>query len=200
MPTFRHQLTPVSNPAPAIIEIPGKELSGSAWVSCFPESADVEDLDEPFRSNVKRFLAALAAAGVSVSIASTYRPKERAYLMHYSAAIAHARIAPEKVPPMDGVRIEWVHPTVGASVKAAAEMTKAYKVVFPPALESNHTRRRAIDMRIDGIMGKSIAKADGTIVVIREHADTDSDLLMVGASYNVFKLLKDKPHWSDNGH
>ncbi len=120
--------------------------------------------------------------------------------MHYSAAIARKKIEPEKVPPMDGVMIEWVHPSKDASIRAAAAMAKAYDIVYPPALSSNHTRRRAIDMRISGIVGKSVTKADGTNVTIQKHSDTDSDLFSVGASYNVFKLVSDKPHWSDDGH
>lgn len=199
MATFRQQLTPVWNQTPAVVSIPAKELSGTAWVDCFPASTDVEDLVEPFRSNVKAFLAALATAGASVSIANTYRPKERAYLMHYCAAIARKTIAPEKVPPIGGVRIEWVHPTKDASISAAAAMARAYKIVFPPSLDSNHTRRRAIDMRIDGIVGKPVAKADGSLAVIRKHGDRESDLFAVGASYNVIKLVSDKPHWSDDG-
>jgi hypothetical protein len=72
--------------------------------------------------------------------------------------------------------------------------------VYTPALTSNHTRRRAIDMRISGVVGKSVEMADGTKVLIQKHSDTDSDLFAVGASYNVFKLTADKPHWSDDGH
>lgn len=200
MATFQRQLTPVWNRTPAAVSVPVKELSGPAWVQCFPASRDVEDLAEPFRSNVKSFRSALAAAGASVSIANTYRPKERAYLMHYSAAIARKEVTPEKVPAMDGVMIESVHPTKYASIRAAAAMARAYEIVYPPALISNHTRRCAIDMRISGVVGKSVAKADGTQVVIRKHAETDSDLFAVGASYNVFKLVSDKPHWSDDGH
>jgi hypothetical protein len=78
-------------------------------------------------------------------------------------------------------------------------MAKAYDIVYRPALSSNHTRRRAIDMRITGVVGKTVAKADGSQVVIQKHGDTDSDLFAVGASYNVFKLVSDKPHWSDDG-
>lgn len=120
--------------------------------------------------------------------------------MHYSAAIARKKIELEKVPPMDGVMIDWVHPTKEVSIRAAAAMAKAFDIVYPPALTSNHTRRCAIDMRISGIVGKSVTKADGTKIVIEKHSDTDSDLFAVGASYKVFKLVSDKPHWSDDGH
>lgn len=199
MATFRRQLTPPWNQTPATVSVPGKQPSGPAWCACFPTSTDVEELAEPFRSNVKRFLAALDAAGASVSIAATYRPRERAYLMHYSSAIARKEIAPQNVPPMDGVLIEWVHGSDEASVQAAAAMAKLYHIVFPPALNSNHTRRRAIDMQIDRVLGKSVAKADGSLISIRTHGPMKSDLFDVGASYNVFKLVSDKPHWSEDG-
>lgn len=101
---------------------------------------------------------------------------------------------------MSGVPIEWTHPTVIASIDAAAAMARAYDIVFPPSLNSNHTRRRAIDMRIDSILGKSVAKADGTLAMIRKHSPKDSDLFAVGATYQVFKLVSDVPHWSDDGH
>lgn len=200
MAMFRKQLTPIWDQTPAIVRIPAKELSGPEWVQCFPASRDIDDLAEPFRSNVKRFLAALAAGGASVTIENTYRPKERAYLMHYSAAIARKMVSPDKVPSMDGVMIEWKHPTKEASFKAAAAMARAFRIVYPPALSSNHILRRAIDMRITCAIGKSIRKADGSSVVVHKHNDTDSDLFAIGASYNVFKLIPDKPHWSDDGH
>lgn len=120
--------------------------------------------------------------------------------MHFSAAIARETIVPENVPPMDGVLIEWVHRSRDASVRAATLMAKAYKIVFPPALDSNHTRRLAIDMRIGDIVGKTVAKADGSTVVIRKHTDHESDVFDVGASYGVLKLISDKPHWSADGH
>lgn len=199
MATIRQQLTPVSDQTPAPVSVPARELSGRAWVGRFPSSADVEDLVEPFRGNVKRFLAALAAAGIAVDIAATYRPRERAYLMHYSYKIAHKLVAPEDVEHIPSVPIEWVHPSEAESIRAAAEMVRAYGIEFPPALESNHSRRRAIDMRLHGVLGKTVARADGEFVKIKKHTANDSDLYAVGASYNVHKLVSDKPHWSDDG-
>lgn len=176
-----------------------KELSGPNWVRRFPQSTSVDDLTEPFRSNVKRFLGALSAAGARVIIASTLRPRERAYLMHYSAAIVRRKILPERVPPMDGVSIEWVHPSAHASLSAAMAMASAYCIVHPPAIDSNHTRGRAIDMRIESILGKSVAMADGKLAKVCKHTDKDSDLFAIGATYNVIKLVPDIPHWSENG-
>ena len=51
-------------------------LSGPQWVSQFRESTSTDDLVDPFRGNVNRFLAALSTAGATVSIATTLRPPE----------------------------------------------------------------------------------------------------------------------------
>jgi hypothetical protein len=69
-------------------------LSGKDWVNKFPTSKSVADLDPTFGANVSKFLAALAAAGASVAINATYRPKERAYLMHYAFRIARQGLSP----------------------------------------------------------------------------------------------------------
>lgn len=57
------------------------EKSGRQWVSRFMPSRNVSDLREPFRTNVTSFLAALRAAGVTVTINTTLRPPQRSYLM-----------------------------------------------------------------------------------------------------------------------
>ena len=38
-------------------------LSGAQWVARFPTSAELSDLSEPFRGNVRKFFAATANAG-----------------------------------------------------------------------------------------------------------------------------------------
>lgn len=127
---------------------------------------------------------------------ATYRPRERAYLMHYSSKIRRGEISAKDVPEMAGVPIEWVHDTDDASVKAAKAMEKAFHIVYPPALISRHTERGAIDMNISGVIGKKVIGADKKEVEIK----TDDDLFAVGKGYGVIKLLDDEPHWSDNGH
>lgn len=84
-------------------------LSGPQWVDQSLESKSPDDLAEPFRSSVNRFLAGLKAAGASVSIACTLRPPERAYLMHYSFGIARQKLDPASVPAFAKVDIQWVH-------------------------------------------------------------------------------------------
>jgi D-alanyl-D-alanine dipeptidase len=193
--------TPAAPPGPqtalpAAAATPTKELSGASWVARFPTSKDISDLTPDFAAAVNKFIDAIKAAGGSVSVSATYRPKERAYLMHYSAAIAKGTVKAKDVPAMAGVNIEWDHGDDKESVKAAQAMASGYDIVYPPALESRHTAKAAIDMTITGIVGKSIVGADGKSVDIKK----ESDLYPVGAGYGVHKLLSDPPHWSDDGH
>jgi D-alanyl-D-alanine dipeptidase len=68
--------------------------------------------------------------------------------------------------------------------------------VFRPALSSNHTQGRAIDMTITNYVGRTVSDATGQRIVLR----SAQDLHGVGASYGVRKLASDPPHWSDDGH
>ena len=172
-----------------------KEKSGGHWVDRFPTSRSVDDLEEVFRGKVENFLEALADAKAVVEISATYRPPERAYLMHYSYLIAKGWIRPAKVPPMAGVEIDWVHDTYKQSRAAAVAMVNRYQTVHKPSLKSRHMERAAIDMTITRITGKSVKNAKGHKVNISQL----SDLYPVGRSYGVLKLITDPPHWSDNG-
>ena len=184
-------------------------LSGPLWVPRFPASTRIEDLAEPFRGNVRRFLAALRQAHASVAVADTLRRSERAYLMHFAFAIARESLDPRAVPPKPGVDIQWLHrdahgqPDVAASRAAAEQMVRGYGIVFKPVLGSRHTAGTAIDMTITWQNNLSIAGPDGTIVTIssapRDGAG-NTDLHRVGRSYNVIKLASDPPHWSADGH
>lgn len=171
------------------------KLSGRQWVSRFPTGTSTRDLAPGFRRNVETFIAAITAANGRVRISATYRPRERAYLMHYAAAIANGTIDAARVPAFAGVDIEWDHGSAQKTRAAAREMASAYGIVFPPALVSRHTERSAIDMTISNVKSKKIRNASGIEVLITR----DSDLHAVGASYGVRKLLSDPPHWSDDG-
>lgn len=180
----------------------GKKLSGADWETEFPTSSSVDDLVPAFKDRVSLFIAALKEGGAKVRIAATFRPKERAYLMHYCCKIGNGELSADKVPPMTGVNIEWVHrDTKGdidtATTRAAAcAMMQAYVIRYPAALDSRHTQRRAIDMTITGYRGKTIKDANSKDVEI---ADEDS-LYALGKTYGVMKLVSDQPHWSDDGH
>ena len=183
-------------------------LSGPAWVSQFPNSTDVDDLTPAFGDGVKKFIAAVRAGGATVAIANTLRPPERAYLMHFSFAIAREGLDPNSVPPRAGVDIQWVHPdapgipSAKASKDAAEAMVKKYGIVFKPALNSRHTEGNAIDMTIAWTGDLVIKKADGTSVTVTSapRDGGNGSLQKVGESYGVIKLPTDPPHWSTDGH
>ena len=182
--------------------------SGPEWVSKFPPSVAVDDLSEPFRTNVRRFLAALGAAHATAAIASTLRPPERAYLMHFSFAIASEGMDPATVPAMAGVNIDWVHrdgserPDLAASRAAARHMVDGYGIAFRPALRTRHSEGTAIDMTISWSGALTIAGADGVPVTIvsAPRSGGNTDLQAVGSGYGVLKLVTDPPHWSIDGH
>lgn len=182
-------------------------VSGADWVQQFPTSTDVEDLASPFRENVRAFLQALRDAGADVRISATYRPAERAYLMHYAFRIAREGLDPRQVPARAGVEIEWVHKKannqvdLSASKNAAEDMVLAYGIVYKPALNSQHTRRLAIDMTISWTGTLSIKNATGKTVEIKRspRSGQNADLVSVGQTYRVIKLVSDPPHWSSDG-
>jgi hypothetical protein len=188
----------------------GRELSGPIWVSRFPGSASPDDCIDPFKSSLKAFLAAIEDAGAQVRIASTFRPPERAFLMHWSWKIARNIVDPRDAETMPGVNIDWVHrntagaPDIPKSRSAASQMVSQYGIVSQPALTSRHTERRAVDMDIAWGGSLSIRKADGTVTEISTgpHSGMNADLIEVGADYGVTKaqFAGDPPHWSDDGH
>jgi len=197
----QHRLTPASDTTPVIVRIPERELSGAHWVSRFPGSNSTTDLISPFREKADAFISALRAAGASVVMIATYRPKERAYLMHYSSAVARGTIKAVDVPEMEGVGIEWTHSTDEESKSAAKAMANGYQIVFPPALVSRHTARAAMDISLSWTSDLNIIDNSGDTVEIKStpRNNMNKDLHEVGASYGVYKLVSDKPHWSDNG-
>lgn len=187
------------------------EPSGAAWVAQFPTSVSLDDLADPFRTNERAFLAALSAARARVSISATYRPPERAFLMHYCCLVAGYRdkagafhqIAPAAVPVMPGVDIDWTHGgDQGAAIAAAVAMRQAYGIAFPAALISRHTQRLAIDKTIawDGTL--VIADKSGGVHSIAEgpRSGMNPSLWKIGATFGVHKLASDPPHWSSDGH
>lgn len=194
--TVMAELTPKTDTTPAVADVPAKEKSGAQWVAKFPGTASLDDLEPDFKASATKFIGAIKAAGGTVSIAATYRPRERAYLMHYSSKISTGKITADQVPAMDSVNIDWVHSSADESKKAATAMVKGYGIVFPPALISRHTERAAVDMTIGGMVGKKIKDASDKDVDIKKL----SDLPAVGATYGVHKLVSDPPHWSDDGH
>jgi peptidoglycan hydrolase-like protein with peptidoglycan-binding domain len=177
-------------------------LSGPDWIKQFPASASIEDLSFPFRQYVKEFEAALQEAGAKIEITNTLRPPERAYLMHYCTRIANRSLRAEDASSMAGVGIEWVHYTNELSVWWADQMMTAYDIAFPPALRSNHTLGRAIDWYIEWQGTLRIKDLNGRTVEIGEPRNSfdNNKLWQVGATYGVYKLAADPPHWSLDGY
>lgn len=184
-----------------------RELSGAEWVKKYLGSSSTTALLDPFKSNVDNFISAIKVAGGNVSISATYRPEERAYLMHWSYKTAKGQVLPENVPAMDGVNIEWNHGGLEASKSAARDMVNAYgmqNLRTSPALNSRHTNKNAIDMNISWQGTLSILNGQGDMVKIDTlpRSGMNSKLIEVGSSYGVIKYHggdRDKPHWSDNG-
>jgi hypothetical protein len=200
------QLTPVADQTPAVAEI-HNELSGKQWVSRFPGTNEISDLEPTFQEGVKRFIAALKQAGAEYRPTSTYRPPERAYLMHWSWLIWHKDVDASDVPPMEGVYIEWVHSTPEESYQAAEDMVIAYgtkKLKIPPQTKSQHTKREAIDMVISWSGVLNIVNADGNLVEITTtpRNEMNSELHKVAETYGVIKYrggYDDPYHWSTTG-
>ena len=183
------------------------DLSGAAWfdknIYRYPTSKLPSELAQPFRGNFERFQKALTDAGASVTISVTYRSEERAYLMHYAYKIAHGTILAKDVPAQAGVRIKWVHATEAQSKAAAAAMVAKFGIAYPPAFPSNHSARTAVDMKVTWTGTLKIKDATGPTVEITTTTRTgagNTALHTVGATFGVFKLVGDAPHWSANGH
>jgi predicted chitinase len=187
--------------APAAPALATPEKSGPQWVTRFPTSRSIDDLAQPFSSNVAAFTGAMRAAGATARIAATYRPKERAYLMHWAWDIAKLGVDPADVPAMAGVDIDWVHASLNQSKSAARAMVTAYGIVSRPSLNSRHTERRAIDMTISWQGDLTIARSSGSQLTINTQPRNggNDQLRQVGREYGVIKLPSDPPHWSDDG-
>lgn len=192
------------------------EVSGAHWCARYPTSTAVTDLTDPFRANVSAFTAALRSASATVSIAATYRPKQRAYLMHWAWGIAKGLpanmcrpgdkpgvpIAPASVPPYPGIEIDWTHRGDLAKARAAAaEMVAGYGLRYCASLDGRHMQRRAVDMTIgwNGVL--AIRDKAGTLVKIASQPRNglNRELIALGKTFGVIKLISDPPHWSDDG-
>jgi hypothetical protein len=213
MTIAQHLLTPSSDQTPVTVEIPTKQLSGALWVSKFPTSTRLDEMNSAFATSVASFLSALKAAGASVDISATLRPAKRAFLMHWAWKIVNADADPLTIPECEGVDIQWGHLNEKGdycrekSVAAATAMVNGYgmrNLRVAPALTSRHIEGKAIDMTINWTGTLSIRDAMGRTVDISTEPKTgmNADLHAVGATYMVIKFKggdKDKPHWSTDG-
>lgn len=197
---FQLKFDNIYSPSPGPAPVDPKKLSGSHWVSKFPTSTSLSSLASPFKENVTRFIDCLRDNGATVVVSATRRPKERAYLMHYSFRIARDSLASTSVPTMTGVDIEWTHPSQSKTMEAAEAMVRGYDIVYEPALDSKHVDGLAIDMTISGLPrvlkwkenGKDVAEDIGT-----DSSGASNRLLhkVAWKYFQVRKLNSDPPHW-----
>jgi hypothetical protein len=188
-----------------------KSKSGSYWVTWANAhangSTDLDDLVDPFKSNVKDFIQALQDAGATVTVGETKRSDKRAYLFHWCWLIGLGKKKASDADEMVGVEIDWDHGNDQDSKDGAKEMIDGFGLAVPPAstnapaLNSNHIAGKAIDMNITWQGTIKIKKKDGTEVSVAYKADVNqnTDLHAVGDSYSVIKLTTDAPHWSVDG-
>lgn len=188
-----------------------KTPSGKYWVTWAnthaTKSDKVDDLTEPFKSNVKALIKALEDAGATIEIDTTKRSKKRAYLFHWAWKIYLKKCKPSDATAMTGVDIQWDHGNDTKSISGAKEMVTKFglavppKSTVPPSLNSNHIGGKAIDMSITWSGTIQVKKKNGTDVSVTFMSDVNKNtkLHQVGESYGVKKHKKDEPHWSHNG-
>ncbi len=186
--------------------------SGSYWVTWADghakNSESVDDLAEPFKTNVKAYIKALKDAGAKVEIDTTKRSDKRAYLFHWSWKISLDKCKASDAEKMIGVDIEWDHGNDAESKKGAEEMVSGFGLAIPPrsnqapALTSNHISGKAIDMTITWTGTIKVKNKTGVEVSVPFKANVDQNTVLhnVGATYGVKKLKNDAPHWSLTGH
>ena len=186
--------------------------SGHFWVTWANQNATasdkVDDLSEPFRSNVKAFIAALEKAGAKTEVTETRRSAKRAYLFHWCWKIALGKCKPSEATAMPGVDIQWDHGSEAASKKGAREMIDGFGLAVPPnsvvapATTSNHIEGKAVDMNVAWTGTIKVQDKTGKDISITFMSDPNANkpLHAVGATYGVEKLTSDAPHWSVDGH
>ena len=187
--------------------------SGAHWCAKFPGSDKLESCGEPFRKGLTQFVAALRKAGAQVTIANTFRPRERAYMMHWCWRITRENVDPRSIPAMAGIAINWCHRNSARDYQSHSSRTAAMAMVarfglqnlkVQPALDSRHSIGMAVDMSISWRGNLNISNDIDQIVSITTlpRNGMNSVLKDVGVGYGVIKFVggyKDVPHWSDDG-
>ncbi|MDF7777219.1 hypothetical protein P1X14_18310 [Sphingomonas sp. AOB5] len=180
-------------------------LSGASWWQAnqakYPNSDKIADLEKPFRDNVTKFIQAMKDGGASVTVAATRRNETRAKLMHYCWKVSKGQLAPDKVPAIPGVRIQWDHGNLAKSKKGAQEMSDLFGLAYEPSLTSLHIKGLAIDMTIGWTSTLKIKDATGKTqeLAAPRSGESNTKLHAIGAGYKVVKLVSDPPHWSVDG-
>jgi hypothetical protein len=176
---------------------PPQRLSGAHWCAQFPTSTNLDSLAEPFRSNLRRFIAMIESNGGNARVNATRRPRERAYLMHYSFRIARMGTNPGRVPAQSGLDIIWNHPR---AVEAAEQMVQGYGIVYEPALNSLHTLGQAVDMVVRGLPARirvMTAGGEQSFDIGNRPAEQNVALWRIADQhFSIKKSPSDWVHWS----
>jgi phosphatidylserine/phosphatidylglycerophosphate/cardiolipin synthase-like enzyme len=196
------QHTPSAGPLTHAISLTVVENSGPHWCDRFPPKTEVDELKEPFLSNVRNFLDAVEVAGLVPTIHSTYSPPERAYLMATAFGISKGA-DPQKIKEKHpNVRISWVHldaggqPDLVVSRQAAADMVAAYDIDIADAVyPSKHSHGAAIDMEIAVTNPVWIKNKSKRTIRIK----TQQQLTAVARTYGVIRQGSSN-HWSLSQH
>ena len=169
----------------------------------FQGSSSLDTLSSSFGPQAKAFIAAIKAADGSVSVAATFHPPQRSYLMYNAWRIAKGAVAARSVTGYPGVNIDWTHGGNSAAARSAAQrMCSAYGIAWSsgrqqvaPAGASRHNFRGAVDMNIQGYVGKSIRTPKGAHVRVSSF----SQLVALGGQYGLHYYSGENMHWSDMG-
>lgn len=183
------------------------DLSGKKWINRFKGSTSVLDLAVDFRKKVQNFIEALMNANAKIVINATFRPPERAYLMHWSWKIVKKDFDPQKIPLNDKVNIEWWHGNLNNSIKGAQEMVTGFQIGHlktAPALNSRHTEGNAIDMEITWQKTLKILDVNNkeNLIETTPQNHTNKQLIDVAKTFGVYHFIpiaNDKVHWSTDG-
>ena len=193
-----------AGPTKAALPADDTRLSGPHWagVKEYLGSKSMDTLVDPFKGNITSFIAMLRANHALVNINATYRPPERAWLMHWAWYIGkgwtkYSKIASIKNPY--NIDIVWDHGDDKSTRKAALAMAAAFGMAHQAALKSRHTEGHAVDINITRLPEVlTIDKKEYPIGVAK--AEHNEALWFVGEHlFSVVKHHTDRPHWSTDG-
>lgn len=195
-----------------------KQIADDRWGGATP---DIAELESGFGGDLQKFIDMLKANNITPSLESAYRPPQRSYLFHYCVKVWKGKIAPNKVPAMDGVDINWDHGNLAASRKGAEELAHAFELVGVAAHPSNHNSGQAVDMKMDftGNPTNKLTYSVGSKSLTRTIKTSDEakagekaagksiagigsrELSKAGADFGVKRAIdNDIVHWSRHGN
>ena len=202
----------------------GGTLSGAAWCSKYQDPKSTDAMNDDVKGDAAAFIAALEAAGASVTINSTVRPPERSYLMYWASKIAFSK-DPEAVakqaqsdPEKQGnvsKDITWSHGNAAKTKQAAQAMVDTYQIGSAVARKSKHNEGGAMDISISwskkltitGKNGEKIETKTKSGLIVRDTTNIDKGILAAGKTFGLLNYngpenagsKRDAVHWSRSG-